>query len=139
ASALCTAPTPDPAGGATLTMHLEAVADSYAALATWADVVVIDGEGDPDAALAQGVTLGDMAQTLGLPVILVCEDSEVALRAACDLVLRCRGRGIQVVGWVQVGERPLTCAAGIPRFGVIPREALCHPAMAARHLDARRL
>lgn len=121
ASALCTAPTPDPAGGARLTMHLEAVADSYAALATWADIVVIDGEGDPDASLAPGVTLGDMAQTLGLPVILVCEDNEVALQAACELVLRCRARGIQVVGWVQAGERPLACAAGIPRIGAIPR------------------
>lgn len=138
-SALCTAPMPDPDGEGTLAIHPEAVVDSYAALATWADVVVIDGEGDPDALLAPGVTLSDVAQTLGLPVIMVCEDNDAALQASCELVSRCRARGIRVAGWVLVGAHPLACAAGIPRVCTIPLEAIRDPAAAAQHVDAQRL
>lgn len=60
-------------------MHPEAVVDSYAALATWADVVVVGGEGDPDASLAPGVTLRGLAQTLGLPLMLVYEYNDACV------------------------------------------------------------
>ena len=139
ASALCTAPMPDPAGDGALNMHAESVEDSFAALATWADVVIIDGEGGPDALLAPGITLGDVAQTLGLPVIVACDDDDAALQASCELVSRCRERGIRVAGWVLVGSHSLACAAGIPRLGRIPLDAMREPALAARHVDAQRL
>lgn len=140
ASALCTAPVPDPAvTAAPPRFDPEAVAESYAALATWTDVVVVDGVGDPDAALAPGFTLADLAQSLGLPVIVVCEDDAAALQASCALVKRCRARGLRVAGWVQVGQCPQACAAGIPRLGVLPRDDLQQPGVAACHVDAARL
>lgn len=69
--ALCTVPMPKRGGQPAL--HPDAVGDSYAALATWADIVVIGAEGGRDASLAPGVTLGDLVQAPELPVILVVE------------------------------------------------------------------
>ena len=139
ASALCTAPMPDPAGSGALVLHTEAVEDSLAVLSTWADVVVVDGEGDPDAVLVPGITLGDVAQALGLPVVVVCEDHAAAVEDSCELVSRCCQRGIRVAGWVLVGSHGMACSEGIPLLGAIPLKAMRDPAVAARHVDVQRL
>lgn len=138
-SALCTAPQPDPQGRALPQMDAASVADSYAVLATWADVVVVDGLADPDDLLAPGLNMSDVAQVLGLPVIIACGDSEAALQESCQLVSRLRGRGLDVVAWVQTGSRSLACAAGIPCVGAVPCEVLYAPARAAQHMDVDRL
>lgn len=139
AYAMCAAPVPDPAAKNSLTLDAEAVVDSYAALATWADLVVIDGEGGPDAPLAPGVTVGTVAQELGLPALLVCEGSGTAAPAPCDLVSRCHAHGIRVVGCVQVGEGACACVTGLPRLGAIPLHALRDAGVAAGYVDAQRL
>lgn len=139
AAALCTAPAPDPSGSQPLPVALRDVLDSYQALATWSDAVVVDGVGEPEALLAPDLSLRDLARHMRLPVVMVCEDSEAALHASCALVTRCRAQGIRVAGWVRLGCRPLRCVAGVPLLGVIPAHALSQPVEAAAHLDGLRL
>lgn len=139
AALMCAAPAPDPSKLAPRPLALRDLQDSYQVLASWTDAVVVDGVGDPEAQLAPGLALGDLAKHLQLPVVLVCEDHEQALRASCALVARCRAKGIWVAGWVRLGCRPLRCVAGIPLLGVIPTQDLRDPVLAARHLDGDRL
>lgn len=137
ASALCATTQRESRGQLTEGVDLEAVVDSFAALATWADLVVVDALGEPDGGLAPN--MGDVAQALGLPVVIACEDSEEALQKACTLVHHLRERQLRVVAWVQAGLQPMACAAGIPCVGSIPSADLHVPARAARHVEATRL
>lgn len=137
ASALCAMAQRESRGQLTGVVDIEAVVDSFAALATWADLVVVDALGEPDGGLAPN--MGDVAQALGLPVVIACEDSEEALQKACTLVHHLRERKLRVVAWVQSGLQPMACAAGIPCVGNIPSVDLQAPALAARHVDATRL
>lgn len=139
AAALCTAPAPNPSVPQPRPLALRDVLESYRALATWTDAVVVDGVGEPDALLAPGLTLCDLAKRMRLPVVMVCEDNDAALRVSCALVTRCRAQGIRVAGLVRLGCRPLRCVAGIPLLGVIPVQDVGVPWQAAQHLDGRRL
>lgn len=139
AAALCTAPAPDPSAPQPRPVALRDVLDSYQVLATWSDAVVVDGVGEPEALLAPDLSLRDLARRMRLPVVMVCEDNDAALRASCTLVTRCRAQGIRVAGWVRLGCRQLHCVAGIPLLGVIPTQDLSQPVQAAAHIDGHRL
>lgn len=137
ASALCTAAQPELRDQPDGEVDVEAVVDSHAVLATWVDVVVVDALGDPDGGPTPN--MGDVAQALGLPVVIACEGSEQGLQKACGLVSHLRARGLRVVAWVQSGPQPMACAAGIPCVGAIPPGDLHEPVRAARHVDVMRL
>lgn len=137
ASALCTAAQPGPCGQPAAAVDVEAVVDSHAVLATWADIVVVDALGDPDGGPAPN--MGDVAQALGLPVVIACEDGDEGLQQACQLVSRLRARRLRVAAWVQSARQTVACAAGIPCVGAIPPADLHDPVWAARHVDVGRL
>lgn len=137
ASALCAGALPDPQVREGCAVDAEAVTDSFAALATWVDLVVVDALGNPDGSSAPD--MGDVAQVLGLPVIIACNDSDQSLQDACRLVARLRKRPLNVVGWVQSGLRPMACAAGLSCVAAIPADDLQDPRRAVRHVDAARL
>ena len=77
-------------------------------------------------------------KSLGLPVVVACENSDNARRQAKAAVTRCRERGIPVIGWVAAGE-PLNCTLSAPCLGQIPAEELHDPARASRRIDASHL
>jgi hypothetical protein len=137
ASALCTTAQTELRDQPACAFDLGAVVDSHAVLATWVDIVVVDALGDPDGGPTPN--MGDVAQTLGLPVVIACEDSEQGQRNAFRLVSRLRVRRLHVVAWVRSGLQPMACAAGLPCVGAIPPEDLRKPVRAARHLDVMRL
>lgn len=144
ATALCPWPQPDPTDpsqAASAQRHPpnpDELADSFAVLATWADLVVVDGAGDPEESLAPGLAIDDMVQALGLPVVVACENSDTSRRQAKAAVMRCRERGIPVIGWVVAGE-PLGCTLSAPCLGQIPADELHDPARASRRIDASHL
>lgn len=141
ATALCPWPQPDPSADASVgkrRLDLDELADSLAVLATWADLVVVDGAGDPEESLAPGLAIDDMVQALGLPVVVACENSDTSRRQAKAAVMRCRERGIPVIGWVVAGE-PLGCTLSAPCLGQIPADELHDPARASRRIDASHL
>jgi len=115
----------------------EALVDSFRALATWADMVVVDALGNPDG--SAGLNTRDVAQALGLPVIIACDDSQQGLESACGLVKSLRRRQLRVTGWVQYGIRPMACAAGVTCIAAIPSGDMQDPLRAARHVNTRSL
>lgn len=141
ATALCPWPQFDPSEAAVAQRrppNPDELADSFAVLATWADLVVVDGAGDPEEALAPGLAIDDMVHALGLPVVVACENSENSRRQAKAAVLRCCERGIPVIGWVVAGE-PLNCALSAPCLGQIPTDELHDPVRASSRIDASHL
>jgi len=142
ATALCPWPQPDPTDPSEAAHrpapNPDELADSFAVLATWADLVVVDGAGDPEESLAPGLAIDDMVQALGLPVVVACENSDTSRRQAKAAVMRCRERGIPVIGWVAAGE-PLNCPMAAPCLGQIPADELHDPARASRRIDASHL
>ncbi|MDO5692883.1 MAG: dethiobiotin synthase [Pseudomonadota bacterium] len=79
---------------------IPAIAASYRQLAARADAVVVEGAGGFHVPLSDTETGADLAQTLGLPVVLV-----VGLRLGClshaaltfDAI---RARGLMLAGWI---------------------------------------
>jgi dethiobiotin synthetase len=76
------------------------IAGAYARLASVADVVLVEGAGGWFAPISEVETMADVAQKLGLPVVLV-----VGLRLGClnhALLTReaLRARGIRFAGWI---------------------------------------
>jgi dethiobiotin synthetase len=119
---------------------------AFAQLKAQADVVVVEGVGGFCVPLGPEGDSADLAQTLGLPVILV-----VGLRLGCinHAILTAeaiRARGLQLVGWVanQVDgamRNPEDSIAALeerlaaPLLGVIPRLATSDPERAADFLS----
>jgi dethiobiotin synthetase len=112
------------------------IAGAYARLASVADVLLVEGAGGWFAPISQVETMADVAQKLGLPVVLV-----VGLRLGClnhALLTReaLRARGIRFAGWIAnklATEMPLA-GANIDtlavRFGAGPLAVV--PAGSAR-------
>lgn len=137
ASALCAVVPPEHSQGDSPGLDIERVVDSYAVLSSWVDLVVVDALGEPDGVMVPNI--GDAAKALGLPVVIACLDDEQAIAQACALVASLRARKLRVVAWVQVGEQPVACAAGMACVGAIPADVLSEPAQAARHIDVTTL
>jgi len=83
-----------------VTIDLSVITAAYAKLAAESDAVVVEGAGGLLVPLSQRENGGDLAQALGLPVVLV-----VGLRLGClnHAVLTrdaIRQRGLRLAGWV---------------------------------------
>lgn len=81
-------------------IELDVIAAAYARLAARADVVVVEGAGGWRVPLNETEDMADLAQALGLPVLLV-----VGLRLGClnHAILTAEaiaGRGLPWAGWV---------------------------------------
>lgn len=138
-SALCCAPPAPVADAPVSVLQRETVVDSYTTLATWADVVVVDGVGAPGALLAPDLSMIGVAQALDLPVLIACDDSDEGLMHTCALVRQLRGLRLRLLGWVQAGQRRLACAAGMACLGTIAPCDLRAPLRAARQVHAQGL
>lgn len=83
-----------------VSIRQDRIASAYARLAAASDVVVVEGAGGWFAPISSVETMADVAQTLGLPVILV-----VGVRLGClnhallthDAIL---SRGMKFAGWI---------------------------------------
>lgn len=118
----------------------------YEQVASLADAVVVEGVGGFRVPLGRGYDTADMAQQLGLPVILV-----VGLRLGClnHALLTAEAiaaRGLKLVAWVanivDLGMshgmdniEALTERLPAPLLGCVPRLPEALPAAAALHLD----
>lgn len=118
----------------------------YKRVAAMADAVVVEGVGGFRVPLNEQHDTADLAQQLGLPVILV-----VGLRLGClnHALLTAEAivaRGLTLAGWVanviDLGMRhglanieALTARLPAPLLGCVPRLPAALPAAAAAHLD----
>ncbi|KIF80145.1 dethiobiotin synthase [Noviherbaspirillum autotrophicum] len=123
--------------------HIRACYDQVAGAA---DAVVVEGVGGFRVPLSDSVDTADLAQQLGLPVIMV-----VGLRLGClnHALLTAEAiaaRGLKLVGWVanvvDLGMRygmdnlnALTARLPAPMLGCVPRLPAALPNAAASHLD----
>jgi dethiobiotin synthetase len=94
-------------------IDLDCIADSYAALARDADVVIVEGAGGFLVPLNESETLADLAQRLRLPVILVVGLRLGCLNHALLTAEAIRARGLKLAGWVANHIDPhMNCSAG---------------------------
>lgn len=92
-------------------IDVSAIVQAYAALAAQADAVVVEGAGGFHVPLSDTETGADLAEALGLPVVLV-----VGLRLGClshaaltaDAI---RARGLPLAGWIVSRIDPAMAAA----------------------------
>ncbi len=129
-----------------VTIDLAHIRACYQRVAEAADAVVVEGVGGFRVPLGDHYDTADLAQQLGLPVILV-----VGLRLGClnhallsaDAIA---ARGLTLAGWVanvvDLGMRhgmanidALTARLPAPMLGCVPRLPAALPAAAAAHLD----
>ena len=122
----------------------------FARVAERADAIVVEGVGGFKVPLADGIDTADLAQKLGLPVILV-----VGLRLGClsHALLTAEAiaaRGLTLAGWVcnvvdpamahaQANVDALRARLQAPLLGVVPRLTRPEAAAAAACLDFTQL
>ncbi|NMM26737.1 MAG: dethiobiotin synthase [Glaciimonas sp.] len=127
-------------------IELAPILDCYAQLTAAADAVVVEGVGGFRVPLSDSFDTADLAQQLGLPVILV-----VGLRLGClnQALLTAEAiaaRGLTLAGWVanqvEVGMSygednvaALSARIAAPLLGCVPRLVEPSPAAAAACLD----
>jgi dethiobiotin synthetase len=133
-----------------VTIDIGRILDCYAKVAAQAEAVVVEGVGGFHVPLSAHADTADLAQQLGLPVVMV-----VGLRLGClnhalltaDAI---QARGLKLAGWVanvvDVNMRhgkdnidALTSRLPAPLLGCMPRLPVALPAVAAAHLDFTRL
>jgi len=118
----------------------------YKQIAARADAVVVEGVGGFRVPLSETFDTADLAQQLGLPVILV-----VGLRLGClnHALLSAEAiaaRGLKLAGWVANAADPgmrhsaanvdaLKARLPAPLLGCVPRLPAASPAAAAAYLD----
>jgi len=83
-----------------VTLRLEPMLQTYEALATWADVVVVEGVGGFRVPLSAGFDSADLALELGLPVLLVVGLRPGCLNHALLTAEALASRGLKLLGWV---------------------------------------
>ncbi|CAP40340.1 dethiobiotin synthase [Bordetella petrii] len=129
-----------------VTLQLAAIRHAYRQAAAHADAVVVEGVGGFRVPLDDNRDTADLAQQLGLPVILV-----VGIRLGCisHALLTAEAiaaRGLRLAGWVanhvdpamphaQANVQALAQRLPAPLAGCVPYLAHADPAAAARHLD----
>lgn len=120
--------------------------DCYQKIAAASEAVVVEGVGGFRVPLSDGFDTADLAQRLGLPVILV-----VGLRLGCinHALLTAEAiaaRGLTLAGWVANGIDPamphaeanadaVAARLGAPLLGAVPWLPVPSPAAAAPYLD----
>ncbi len=129
-----------------VTIDPDRILDSYVRVAAAADAVVVEGVGGFRVPLADDFDTADLAQRLGLPVIMV-----VGLRLGCinHALLTAEAiavRGLTLAGWIanviDIGMDygmayidTLTQKLPAPMLGCVPRLPAPLPSAAASHLD----
>jgi dethiobiotin synthetase len=124
-------------------IELATIVDAYTRLDALADALIVEGVGGFCVPLGPTLDSADLAQTLGLPVILV-----VGMRLGCinHALLTCQAiaaRGLTLAGWIANSIDPamhrfaenlaaLDARIDAPRLGVIPANST--PILAAPHL-----
>lgn len=122
------------------------ILDCYDRVSGMADAVVVEGVGGFRVPLTNSYDTADLAQQLGLPVIMV-----VGLRLGClnHAMLTAEAiaaRGLKLVGWIGnvvdlamqhgiANVESLSARLPAPLLGCIPRLPSALPAAAASHLD----
>ncbi|RZI44569.1 dethiobiotin synthase [Herbaspirillum sp. HC18] len=127
-------------------IDLAHILDCYRRVAATADAVVVEGVGGFRVPLSESSDTADLAQRLGLPVVLV-----VGMRLGCinhalltaDAIA---ARGLTLAGWVANVVDPdmaygvenveaLTARLAAPMLGTVPRLPSPLPSLAMDHLD----
>jgi len=127
-------------------IDLAHIADCYARVAAAADAVVVEGVGGFRVPLSDSHDTADLAQQLGLPVVLVVGMRLGCLNHALLTADAIAARGLTLAGWVANVVDPgmrygvdnvvaLTQRLNAPMLGTVPRLASPQPALAAEHLD----
>lgn len=113
-------------------VDLETIYDKYIDLASRYDAVLIEGAGGVLAPLTKNLFLLDLAERLGLPVVVVARPGIGTLNHTLLSVNACRDRGLTVAGIIVnrfppepdeaelSNPRELTELSGAPIIGVIP-------------------
>ena len=83
-----------------IVMVLDEMVDSFDVLATWADVVVVDGVGGFRVPLSEEFDSADLASALNLPLILVVGIKRGCMSHALLTTEALRARGLALIGWV---------------------------------------
>lgn len=138
------------AAQAGVVMQSQVLLDAYAKAAQQAQAVVIEGVGGFCVPLSDTEDMADVAQRLGLPVVLV-----VGMRLGCisHAVLTAQAvaaRGLPLCGWVANTVDPdmpylqenldtLTARLPAPFLGRVPRLEKADPAQAAQYIDVSRI
>ena len=121
-------------------LRIDEMVDTFDVLATWADVIVVDGVGAFRDPLGADFDTGDLAHALDLPVILVVGIKSGCVEQALQTGQALRARGLELAGWVanMVDAEPAQAQAlidalgrqlGAPCLARIPR--LAHSEVAA--------
>lgn len=87
-----------------ITLGLDIMVDTYQALATWSDGVVVAAPGDVQQPLGKTFCLCDFARELALPAVLVVDGKGHGPRAACATAEVLRQRSVPLAGWVAVTD-----------------------------------
>ncbi len=92
-------------------IELEFILDAYRNLSSIADIVVVEGVGGFCVPLNRGEDSADLAQRLGLPVILVVGLRLGCLNHALLTVQAIRAKGLRLAGWIANRIDPAMAAA----------------------------
>nr|MBF0684754.1 dethiobiotin synthase [Pseudomonas sp.] len=87
-----------------ITLGLEDMVDTYQALATWSDGVVVAAPGDVQRPLGNTFCLCDLAKALHLPAVLVVDGEGRGPRDACATARALRARSVPLAGWVAIAS-----------------------------------
>ncbi len=126
-------------------IDIDALVRSYQALAAQADAVVVEGAGGFHVPLTDTLTGADLAQALGLPMVLVVGLRLGCLNHALLTAEAIRARGLALVGWVANRVDPgmeaaddniayLRARLGAPLLGEVPHQDLPDPRRLALEL-----
>ncbi|WCM94270.1 dethiobiotin synthase [Acidovorax sp. NCPPB 2350] len=119
-------------------IDIGAIVGAYQALAARADAVVVEGAGGFHVPLSDTATGADLAQALGLPVVLVVGLRLGCLSHAALTAEAIRARGLPLAGWIASRIDPHMQAAGdnldwlrrrlgAPLLADIPHQCPPHP------------
>jgi dethiobiotin synthetase len=125
-----------------VTLDLDRIRDAFAALRASHDAVLVEGAGGLLVPLLEGLSMADLAATLGLPVVIVARPGLGTINHTLLTVEAARARGLTVLGVVLSGwpispdlatrtNPALICALGqVPLLGVLPED----PALSVERL-----
>jgi len=127
-------------------IELARIMDCYRHVASAADAVVVEGVGGFRVPLSDSEDTADLAQQLGLPVVLVVGMRLGCLNHALLTADAIAARGLKLAGWVANVVDPgmrygvdnvvaLTERLNAPMLGTVPRLPSPQAALAAPHLD----
>ena len=92
-------------------IELQIILDSYRDLSATADIVIVEGVGGFRVPLNRGEDTADLAQRLGLPVILVVGIRLGCLNHALLTAHAIRAQGLTLAGWIANRIDPAMAAA----------------------------